>query len=157
MCICYISAIDVAIRTGDHIAAFTKAYNLAKENITKQILELAKHKPTPSISYNNSIYTQVIADGHQQGYIGIAFQNAFYHLLNTNPIDGFSKVMKDTIYLGGDTDTNACIAGALYAACHGYENWCNTIMTFFSDKNRVKLYEPLDHQNVLLMLKKNLN
>lgn len=57
----------------------------------------------------------------------------------------------------GDTDTNACIAGALYAGCHGCANingnLGRTVMEFVSNTNRVKLYKPLDHQNVLLMLK----
>lgn len=122
MCICYVCAIDVAVRTGDPIMAFNTAYDLAKEDITKKILECVKYKPVPSVTYFNKSYMSVEADGHQQGYVGIAFQNAFYHLLNTKPTDGFSKVIKDTISIGGDTDTNACIAGALYAGCHGCQN-----------------------------------
>lgn len=44
------------------------------------------------------------------GWVKIAFQNALYHYWNETD---FTDAMKETIYSGGDTDTNACICGAL--------------------------------------------
>ena len=51
-----------------------------------------------------------------QGWVLIALQNAFYQLLNaTNAEEG----IVDTVMRGGDTDTNAAIAGALLGAACG--------------------------------------
>jgi len=109
------------------------------------------------INSGNKI-TEVETDGTYQGYVGIAFQNAFYHLLNTH---SFNEVMIYTLCLGGDTDTNACIAGALYGACYGChridEKWLQCIMKYASSKKRIDLYKPLDHQYVCNMLKEKLN
>ena len=41
-----------------------------------------------------------------------ALHNALYHLWNYTD---FEDAMKETIFSGGDTDTNACICGALIA------------------------------------------
>ncbi len=49
----------------------------------------------------------------QMGWVLIALQNAFYHLLAGNTV-GYA--LNETIRQGGDTDTNACIAGALVGA-----------------------------------------
>ncbi len=48
----------------------------------------------------------------------VALQNAFYQLLHA---DSLEEGVVDTVMAGGDTDTNACIAGALLGACHGLE------------------------------------
>lgn len=52
----------------------------------------------------------------QMGWVLIALQNAFYHLLAGNAV---SHALNETIRQGGDTDTNACIAGALVGAVDG--------------------------------------
>jgi ADP-ribosyl-[dinitrogen reductase] hydrolase len=53
---------------------------------------------------------------HQQGWVLTAFRNALWQLLHaTNLEDGVT----DTVMRGGDTDTNAAIAGALLGAVHG--------------------------------------
>ena len=53
---------------------------------------------------------------HQMGWVRIAFRNAFYELLHANSVEeGLSR----TVGRGGDTDTNAAIAGALLGAVHG--------------------------------------
>ena len=51
-----------------------------------------------------------------QGWVLIALQNAFYQLLHA---DNFVSGLSDTVMRGGDTDTNAAIAGALLGAVHG--------------------------------------
>lgn len=51
------------------------------------------------------------------GWIRIAFRNAFYHLHRGTP---FEQALVTTIREGGDTDTNAAIAGALLGAFQGY-------------------------------------
>lgn len=53
---------------------------------------------------------------HQQGWVLIAFQNALFQLLHAGSLeDG----VVNTISNGGDTDTNAAIAGTLLGAVHG--------------------------------------
>jgi ADP-ribosylglycohydrolase len=57
-----------------------------------------------------------ICDGETQGYVMIAFQNAFYELLHAPSLE---EGVVATVRRGGDTDTNAAIAGALLGAVHG--------------------------------------
>jgi ADP-ribosylglycohydrolase len=52
-----------------------------------------------------------------QGWVLTALQNAFFHLLASEFEDGLMK----TVACGGDTDTNAAIAGALLGAASGRE------------------------------------
>jgi hypothetical protein len=54
-----------------------------------------------------------------QGWVLIALQNAFYQLLHAPTAeDGIVA----TVMAGGDTDTNAAIAGALLGAVHGRDS-----------------------------------
>ena len=55
----------------------------------------------------------------KSGWVLVAFQNAFYQLLHAlSPEQG----IVDTVRAGGDTDTNAAIAGVLLGAVHGRQN-----------------------------------
>ena len=59
------------------------------------------------------------ADGENQGWVLIALQNAFHDLLHAATVeDGIAA----QVARGGDTDTNAAIAGALLGAVHGRES-----------------------------------
>lgn len=51
-----------------------------------------------------------------QGWVLIALQNAFYQLLHAPTLE---EGVVHTVMAGGDTDTNAAIAGALLGAVHG--------------------------------------
>jgi ADP-ribosylglycohydrolase len=53
---------------------------------------------------------------HQQGWVLIAFQNALWQLLHAPSLE---EGVVDTVMRGGDTDTNAAIAGALLGAVNG--------------------------------------
>jgi len=53
---------------------------------------------------------------HQQGWVLIAFQNAFWQLLHAKTME---EGVVNTVMRGGDTDTNAAIAGALLGAVYG--------------------------------------
>lgn len=57
-------------------------------------------------------------DGESQGWVLIALQNAFFELLRAPTLE--SGVVA-TVRRGGDTDTNAAVAGALLGAVHGRE------------------------------------
>ena len=51
-----------------------------------------------------------------QGWVLIAFRNALWQLLNASDAE---DAIIDSVMRGGDTDTNAAIAGALLGAVHG--------------------------------------
>lgn len=52
----------------------------------------------------------------QMGWVLIAFQNAFVHLVRATPLE---RALIETVGQGGDTDTNAAICGALLGAAQG--------------------------------------
>jgi len=66
----------------------------------------------------------------QQGWVIIAFQNALWQLLHASSLE---EGVVDTVMRGGDTDTNAAIAGALLGAAHGYNSlpkrWVEKILS----------------------------
>ena len=53
-----------------------------------------------------------------QGWVMTAFGNAFHRLWREQD---FATALTETVAAGGDTDTNAAIAGALLGAAHGRE------------------------------------
>lgn len=55
---------------------------------------------------------------HKQGWVLIAFQNAIWQLIHAQNLE---EGIMNTVMQGGDTDTNAAIAGALLGAVHGIE------------------------------------
>lgn len=66
----------------------------------------------------------------QQGWVLIALQNAFYQLLHAPSLE---EGVVQTVMAGGDTDTNAAIAGALLGAVHGRDaippQWLRSILS----------------------------
>ena len=67
---------------------------------------------------------------HQQGWVLTAFRNALWQLLHASNLeDGVT----DTVMRGGDTDTNAAIAGARLGAVHGRDaiptQWVETLLS----------------------------
>lgn len=65
----------------------------------------------------------------KQGWVLVALQNAFYRLLHS---ESFEAGVIETVACGGDTDTNAAIAGALLGAVYGREcvsrEWRRAVM-----------------------------
>lgn len=76
----------------------------AEKPLMKAILDAADRRPVDYL--------------HQQGWVLIAFQNALYQLLYAKSLE---EGVVDTVMCGGDTDTNAAIAGALLGAVRGRE------------------------------------
>lgn len=107
---CYIIAIASLIRSGGDIEySFNRAYNWLNKYSKSEVitwLEMAK---------NNEEYPFY----PQAGFVKIAFINAFRHLKNKSNYD---QAIKETVANGGDTDTNACIAGGLIGASTGISN-----------------------------------
>lgn len=79
----------------------------------------------------------------QQGWVLIAFQNAVYQLLHA---DGPEDGIVDTVRRGGDTDTNAAVAGALLGAVYGQEaipeRWTKAILACRPEAGRPGVRRP---------------
>lgn len=78
-----------------------------------------------------------------QGWVLTALRNALWQLLNApNPEEG----IVDTVMRGGDTDTNAAIAGALLGAVHGFdalpERWTQAILACNPSPDNPKAANP---------------
>ena len=88
----------------------------------------------------------------KQGWVLIAFQNALWQLLHADSLEDGTV---DTVMRGGDTDTNAAIAGALLGAVYGKEavptQWVEAILNCRPDvmyrkvnRPRPRCYWPVD-------------
>lgn len=105
----YVVAAAHAIHAGaDAQAVFSTALDWARSSARSEVvesLEAARHGPPR-------------CDGDSQGWVRVALQNAFYELLHATTLE---EGVRRTVSRGGDTDTNAAIAGALLGAVHGRE------------------------------------
>lgn len=102
----YTAAIAFAIRTG---ASPCEVYGYAlkvAENSTVLVAEALKQAKSGA----------PIDCSRHQGWVLIALQNAFFQLLHA---PNLTEGIVDTVRRGGDTDTNAAIAGALLGAVYG--------------------------------------
>jgi ADP-ribosyl-[dinitrogen reductase] hydrolase len=104
-------------RTGvyDHTLDWARGNGINQEVV--KALEQAKKSPPKEFQV-------------KMGWVLIAFQNAFYRLLHAqDPEEGIAA----TIACGGDTDTNAAIAGALLGAAFGVDTfpsqWVDRLLT----------------------------
>ena len=86
------------------------------ESALREAVELAAHQPP-------SDYIK------QMGWVLVAFHNALWQLLHA---PSFEEGVVDTVMRGGDTDTNAAIAGALLGALYGEQavpaQWRDTVL-----------------------------
>jgi ADP-ribosylglycohydrolase len=104
---CYVIAVANLLRQpGERGPAFARAIAWAERNANQEVRlwlrEAVERTPVDFLS--------------QVGFIRIAFVNAFQHLLQES---SYERTIRDTLQKGGDTDTNACIAGALVGAAVG--------------------------------------
>jgi ADP-ribosylglycohydrolase len=77
-----------------------------------------------------------LPDGRpNMGFVKVGFIHAFFHLKEKT---GFRSSITQTLALGGDTDTNACIVGGLIGAFYGVEKLIN------NDSNRTAVFKVLD-------------
>lgn len=122
----YLKCLQVLIKTGDKQQGFEAAKSLVSKSrcpLVQDWLEKAeqgKQFPvslSPFTPGNTNIVTS--GDGRCMGYIGIAYQLAFYELLHG---ENFEKSLINAIKVGGDTDTNGCIVGAMLGALYGVES-----------------------------------
>ncbi len=106
----FVVAVAHAVREGDGPeAAFRAARDWA-----------AGHRAHPLVleALDDAREAAPVCDGAQSGWVRIALQNAFHELLHAASVE---EGVVRTVRRGGDTDTNAAIAGALLGAVHGRE------------------------------------
>jgi ADP-ribosylglycohydrolase/fructose-1,6-bisphosphatase/inositol monophosphatase family enzyme len=104
----FVVAVGHAIREGDGPegawqAAVEWAAHSGAVRLVVEALEAARHSAP-------------VCDGESQGWVRVALQNAFHELLHAPSLE---EGVVATVRRGGDTDTNAAIAGALLGAVYG--------------------------------------
>jgi ADP-ribosylglycohydrolase/fructose-1,6-bisphosphatase/inositol monophosphatase family enzyme len=110
---------------GDAVAAFAIAVRLAlagegAERAYEAALGWTRSAAAPSVTeaLEAARSSPPVCDSGSQGFVLLTLQNAFYELLHAPSLeDGVVA----TVRRGGDTDTNAAVAGALLGAVHGRE------------------------------------
>ena len=101
-------AVAHAIGTGlGAAAAYEAALRWARE---------AGAEPAVVEALDHAAVSAPACEGDSQGWVLIALQNAFYELLHASTLEAGVVA---TVQRGGDTDTNAAVAGALLGAVHG--------------------------------------
>jgi ADP-ribosylglycohydrolase len=131
----YAAAIAFAIRTGGspdrtyHHALETLERNSVGPTVSRRLCEAESNPPA---DYER-----------QQGWVLTALQNAFYQLLHAPNLE---EGIVDTVRRGGDTDTNAAIAGALLGAVWGLQavpaQWLECIRRCRPEKGRENVRRP---------------
>jgi len=106
----FVVAVAHAVQTGEGPEAAWRAAHdwasaFAVTPLAKEALLAAREAPS-------------VCDEPQAGWVRIALQNAFFELLHARSLE---EGVVATVRRGGDTDTNAAIAGALLGAVHGRE------------------------------------
>lgn len=121
-CVVFVAAIATAINTGcsaqdSYQAALDEASQSSVAAPVIEVLRAAAERPPEDYQT-------------QQGWVLIALQNAFYRLLHAPSLE---EGIVQTVMAGGDTDTNAAIAGALLGAVHGRNaippQWLGSILS----------------------------
>jgi ADP-ribosylglycohydrolase/fructose-1,6-bisphosphatase/inositol monophosphatase family enzyme len=107
-CAIYVTALATAMAQGGgpeacYAAALAEANQPDIQPEVREAVANARHGPPKD-------YVTLM------GWVLIALRNAFYQLLHAPNLE---EGLVDTVMHGGDTDTNAAIAGALLGAVHG--------------------------------------
>jgi ADP-ribosylglycohydrolase/fructose-1,6-bisphosphatase/inositol monophosphatase family enzyme len=84
-----------------------------------------------------------VCDAGSEGWVKIALQNAFHELLHAPSLE---EGVVATVRRGGDTDTNAAIAGALLGAVHGRDavpqQWRSAVLSCRPHPSRTRVPRP---------------
>lgn len=102
----YAVAVAGAVSGVEPVKCYERACAQAREDAVRQVLAAAAGAPPED--YRKNI-----------GWVLIALHNAFYQLLHA---PSAAAGIIATVAAGGDTDTNAAIAGALLGAVHGRDS-----------------------------------
>jgi ADP-ribosylglycohydrolase len=131
----FVVAIARAIASGAtpedvHRSTLAWAESEAVEPAVRDCLRLAEDSPPPDFQ-------------RQQGWVLIALRNAFWQLLHASDLEGG---VCDTVMRGGDTDTNAAIAGALLGAVYGADGvpkqWLQAVLSCRPERGRPGVHQP---------------
>ncbi|PCJ54344.1 MAG: hypothetical protein COA79_22035 [Planctomycetota bacterium] len=140
---CYVIAIASLIRSkGDVEYAFQRVLGWSNKNVKSEV------KTWLEMIESNELGPFF----PQAGFIKIAFINAFIHLKNRSK---YSLAIKETISHGGDTDTNACIAGGLIGSINGVngidEYYIKILLSCDTSAGRERpvYYHPLDSYSLI--------
>ena len=104
-CGVFAAAIAEGIHSGDRREMLRVALAQTLTDPVKDALAQAANGEAPQGYY-----------GGKSGWVLLALQNAFYHLQRGKSVE---EALVETVGKGGDTDTNAAIAGALLGAADG--------------------------------------
>lgn len=100
------------------LVAYNKALNLVTSEEVKRAITAGRLEKLPEVD-----------NGHQ-GWVLFALQIAFHQMFHA---ESFEKGLVSTVMLGGDADTNGCIAGALLGAMFGQAGiptrWAETCLS----------------------------
>ena len=133
-------AVAHAIRTGEPAAnVYAAALDWAEAHACSEVQSWLRDAATAA----------PVDASHHQGWVRHALQNAFHQLLHAPTLE---EGVVNTVMLGGDTDTNAAIAGALLGAVHGREavpaQWRHMVLSCHSvagtGRPRPSTYWPVD-------------
>jgi ADP-ribosylglycohydrolase len=102
-CAAFVAAVACGVAGGGPAEAYAKARETARVPDVREALDRAKDGP-PGDFMNH------------RGWVLVALRNAFFRLLHAPSLE---EGVIETVHGGGDTDTNAAIAGALLGAVHG--------------------------------------
>jgi ADP-ribosylglycohydrolase/fructose-1,6-bisphosphatase/inositol monophosphatase family enzyme len=132
----YVAAVGHAVREGDGPrAAYEAALAWARA---------AGAQPSVMEALEAAAREAPVCDGDQQGFVLVALQNAFHALLHAPSLE---EGVVATIRRGGDTDTNAAIAGALLGAVHGRaavpSQWYQMVLSCRAHPLRARHARPL--------------
>lgn len=143
----YIHLIIYILKGGQEY--YKHSLELAGKNFKlKDIIEQALTSPYHT-KYRN---VKIDIDGQYMGYYVVSLQIALYCLFNSKT---YETAMRTIIKLGGDTDTNCAISGALLGAKFGYnkipKKWLKTILE--ADYDRPEEFKINKRKLNLLFLK----
>jgi ADP-ribosyl-[dinitrogen reductase] hydrolase len=140
----FVLAVAHAIRHGDGPepawrAAVEWSAGAGASRLVRDSLEAARREPP-------------VCDDGNQGWVRVALQNAFFELLHASSLE---EGVVATVRRGGDSDTNAAIAGALLGAVHGRHavpaQWRSMVLSCRSVPPRSRRPRPRTYWPVDLM------
>jgi ADP-ribosylglycohydrolase/fructose-1,6-bisphosphatase/inositol monophosphatase family enzyme len=131
----YVVAVAHAVRHGDGaLAAYDAALGWARG---------ARATGPVMAALSAAADSPPTCEGETQGWVLVAFQNAFHELLHAPSLEAGVVA---TVRRGGDTDTNAAIAGALLGAVHGRDaipaQWRQMVLSCRPHPSRARRARP---------------
>lgn len=127
-CAAFAASIAVGVAGGSREEMFHAALEFGEDDqalstMVRRVLKLAQHEAPEDYET-------------QMGWVLIALQNAFFHLLKGSSVE---EAVVETVAQGGDTDTNAAIVGALLGAADGRkgvpDQWRLSVLSCRADRS----------------------